>query len=228
MNGKLIVITGTDCSGKETQANLLLKRLQEDGIKAIKFSFPNYDCPTGRIIGGPLLGKKRICDGWFSEGATNIDPKIASLYYAADRKYNEKVIKDALKEGYIVLLDRYVESNFAHQGGKIQDKTERINLYKWLEKLEYEFLELPRPDLVLFLHVPYEYACELKKNRKELPDQAESSKEYLEQSEKTYLESVELYDFIKINCINPNDKLKSIEQISEDVYETIKKTIDKY
>ena len=88
MRGKLIVIEGTDCSGKETQTNLLLKKLNSEGIKVEKFSFPNYQSPTGKIIGGPYLGKEYICDCWFSEGATKVDPKVASLYYAADRKYN--------------------------------------------------------------------------------------------------------------------------------------------
>ena len=85
MKGKLIVIEGTDCSGKETQTNLLMKKLESDNISIVKFDFPNYDSPTGRIIGGPYLGKEYICPSWFTEGAVNVDPKVASLYFAADR-----------------------------------------------------------------------------------------------------------------------------------------------
>ena len=88
MRGKLIVVEGTDCSGKETQTNRLLESLKKDGVKVEKFSFPAYDTPTGKIVGGPYLGKDYISKGWFSEGAPNVDPKVASLYYAADRKYN--------------------------------------------------------------------------------------------------------------------------------------------
>ena len=88
MRGKLIVVEGTDCSGKETQTNLLLTNLHTDNIKVEKFSFPNYQSPTGKIIGGPYLGKSYICEGWFPEGAPQVDPKVAALYYAADRKYN--------------------------------------------------------------------------------------------------------------------------------------------
>ena len=88
MRGKIIVIEGTDCSGKETQSKLLVKRLTEKGIKCASFSFPMYDTPTGRIVGGAYLGKPEICDGYFKEGAPNVDPKVSCLYYAADRKYN--------------------------------------------------------------------------------------------------------------------------------------------
>ena len=80
MKGKLIVLEGTDCSGKETQTKLLIEKMKEKNIKVQNFSFPMYDTPTGKIVGGPYLGKNYICDGWFSEGATEVDPKVASLY----------------------------------------------------------------------------------------------------------------------------------------------------
>ena len=89
MKGKIIVIEGTDCSGKETQSKKLEEYLKQSGKKCKSFYFPNYESPTGKIVGGPYLGKDYICDGWFDEGAINVDPKVASLYYAADRKYNE-------------------------------------------------------------------------------------------------------------------------------------------
>lgn len=84
MKGKIIVIEGTDCSGKETQSKKLIERLNKEGIKTEYFSFPQYNTPTGRIVGGPYLGKSYICECWFPEGAINVDPKVASLYYAAD------------------------------------------------------------------------------------------------------------------------------------------------
>ena len=87
MKGKLIAIEGTDCSGKETQANLLVKKLKAMGHKAIVIGFPMYDSPTGKIIGGPFQGGTSICESWFEEGPTNVDPKISCLFYAADRKY---------------------------------------------------------------------------------------------------------------------------------------------
>ena len=94
MSGKIIVIEGTDCSGKETQAKLLEKRLNDLGKKSINFSFPMYDTPTGKIVGGSYLGKKEIGDSLFKEGAINVDPYVGCLYYAADRKYNMKKIEE--------------------------------------------------------------------------------------------------------------------------------------
>ena len=106
MRGKLIVIEGTDCSGKQTQTELLQKRLNDLNLNCIRIDFPRYDTPTGKIVGGPYLGKPEICDSFFLEGAVNVDPKVASLYYAADRKYNIGEVNEYLDKGYFVILDR--------------------------------------------------------------------------------------------------------------------------
>ena len=218
MKGKLIVIEGTDCSGKQTQSDKLIERLKSEGISVVKFSFPNYDSPTGKIVGGPYLGKSYICDGYFPEGAPNVSGKVASLYYAADRLYNVNMIKDALKNDKVVILDRYVESNMAFQGSKFDTKEERKEMFEWLNTLEYDLLGLPKPDGVIFLYMPYLYACELKRNREEAPDQNESSEKLLRRAEETYLELCELYGFKKVDCVK-NNKIKSIDEIHEDVYE---------
>jgi len=217
MKGKLIVIEGTDCSGKETQTKLLVEKLEKENIKCARFSFPNYDSPTGKIVGGPYLGKEYICDGWFEEGATNVDPKVSSLYYAADRKYNIGKINDLIDSGVNVILDRYLYSNLAHQGGKIKDKKERLEMYKWLEKLEFDLLELPCADIRVFLHMPYEVSVELKKNRNEGMDQHESSKEHLLMAEESYKEIADIYDFKTIEC-NKGDKPRNIDEINNDLY----------
>ena len=217
--GKLIVIEGTDCSGKGTQSDILYDRLIKEGKKVYKTSFPMYDTPTGKIVGGPYLGKESICKGWFSEGANNVPAKVASLYYAADRLYNIDIINKYLNEDYIVILDRYTTSNMGHQAGKIKDKNERLKMFKWLEKLEYELLELPRPDIKLFLHMPYEYSKSLQSNRKEL-DEHERSTENLINAENAYLEMVELFDFTKIECVR-DSKIRSIEDISQEIYNIV-------
>lgn len=146
MVGKIIVIEGTDCSGKETQSRLLEKRLTEQGKKCIRLGFPMYDTPTGKVVGGAYLGKKEIFPGFFPEGAENVNPHVSCLYYAADRKYNIHKVMSYLNDGYYVIVDRYTTSNLAHQGSKIKDKDERFLMYQWIDKLEYWLLQLPKPD----------------------------------------------------------------------------------
>ena len=226
MRGKLILIEGTDCSGKATQANRLVEELENNGIKVKQTSFPNYDSPTGKIIGGPYLGKSHISNAWFPEGAPAVDPLVASLYYAADRRYNSKTIIDWLNKGYTVVLDRYMTSNMAHQGGKIRSKEKRIEMYKWLEKLEYEMLEIPKPDIKIFLHVPFEYSLELKKNRLEALDELEKDEASMRNAEEAYLEMAELYDFYKINCIK-DGKMKTIEDISKNIRKFVLNELNK-
>ncbi len=225
MKGKLIIIEGTDCSGKETQTKRAIEELQKKGISVFKFAFPNYDSPTGKIVGGPYLGKTSICDGWFKESATNVDGLVASAYFAADRRYNIDIIKAHLEAGEVVIIDRYVESNMAHQGGKIKDKNARIKMYEKLDELEFEIMELPRPDAVIFLYMPYEYAAILKQSRKETPDQHESSKEHLKQAERAYLELTEIYNYIKIDCVK-NDVIRTIDDINKEVVEKIEGVIN--
>lgn len=223
MKGKLIVIEGTDCSGKGTQSELLYEYLLNNGYDVYKTSFPMYDTPTGKIIGGPYLGKEHICKGWFQEGANNVPAKVASLYYAADRLYNIDEINKHLSNGDIVILDRYVTSNMGHQAGKIKDKKERLAMFKWLEKLEFDLLELPRPDIKIFLHMPYTYSKELQKNREEL-DEHEKSKENIVNAENAYLELADIYNFNKIECV-VNDNLRTIEDIHKEIIGIVKKDI---
>ncbi len=226
MKGKLIVIEGTDCSGKATQANNLIEKLNNDGVKIWRFSFPNYDSPTGRIIGGPYLGKSYICSGWFPEGSTNVDPKVSSLYFAADRKYNIDSVNEKLEEGYNVILDRYTYSNMAHQAGKIGDPEERKEMYAWLEALEFDLLKLPHADIKIFLHMPYEASLTLKAGRSEPLDEYERDKDHLLKAEAAYLELAEKYNFYTIECVNENG-IRTIQDISNQLYDYVKKELSK-
>lgn len=217
MKGKLIVIEGTDCSGKETQAKLLIERLKNSNVRIEMFSFPNYNSPTGKIIGGPYLGKSYICDGWFSEGAPNVNPKVSSLYYAADRLYNIDKINFLLDNGVNVILDRYTYSNMAHQGCKIDNYDDRISMYEWLDNLEFNLLGLPRPDIRVFLHMPFECSVSLKKNRVEGLDEHEKDDLYLLKAEASYIEIADKYDFYTIEC-NDSNGIKSIDVIGNELY----------
>ena len=220
MTGKIIVIEGTDASGKETQSKLLEKKLNEEGVKCIRFEFPMYDTPTGKIVGGAYLGKKEIGDSLFNEGAVNVDPYVVSMYYAADRKYNIPKILEYLDKDYYVILDRYTTSNLAFQGSKIKDKDERFNMYQWIDKLEYWLLKLPKPDKTIFLHVPYEYTRALSENKN--LDEHEKDEEYLRLAEESYIELSELYNWDKVECIK-NNELRSIEDINNEIKKKKKK-----
>lgn len=216
--GKLIVIEGTDCSGKQTQTDILVDHLKELGYKAISFGFPNYASPTGKIIGEAYLGKHSAT--YFTEGIENVDPKISSLYYAADRAYNIDIIKKYLDHDYIVVLNRYVESNMAFQGGKIKDIKKRNMMYEWLDNLEFVLLGLPRPDYVIFLYLPYEYVCTLKAKRGEY-----ANVNLLHLAEIAYLELATIYDYEKINCLK-DQQLRSIPDIAEEILLKVKRYLE--
>ena len=212
---KIIVIEGTDCSGKETQSKLIEEKLKKEGKKVLRISFPAYDSPTGKIIEGPYLGKSM--NTYFDEGPTQVDPKVISMYYAADRLYNLKDIDENLD---YIIFDRYVESNMAHQGSKIDNIEERKELYNFINELEYKLLKLPKPDITIFLHVPYEYVKKLKENRKQF-DEHEKDDKFSKKSIDTYLELTNLYNWNKIECIKDNN-LRSIEDINEEIMNIIK------
>lgn len=220
----IIVIEGTDCSGKETQSKKLVEYLNNNGYKAIRYSFPNYDSPTGKIVGGSYLGKEHIGPCLFPEGAVNVDYKVASLYYAADRLYNIKEIENSINDGYIVILDRYVYSNMAHQGCKVLDKSKRNDIYNWLEELEFGLLKLPVPDVKLFLHMPSKYTKILKQNREESLDQHELNDEYISNAEAAYLELIDKYNFKRISCVD-NNRIKSIDDIHLEICNYLKNSV---
>ena len=217
--GKILVIEGTDCSGKETQSKLLEKKKKKKGIKVKRFEFPMYDTPTGKIIAGPYLGKEEVSKSFFKEGAVNVNPYVAILYYAADRKYNMPKIMKYLEKGYFVILDRYTTSNLAHQGSKIKDKDERFRMYQWIDKLEYWLLQLPKPDKTIFLHVPLKNTLELMNNRSNI-DKVEKSVEHLKNSEEAYIELSELYHWDVIECVK-DEKMRKIDDINDELFSKV-------
>ena len=232
MRGKLIVIEGTDCSGKETQAKLLEKKLKELNVKVQRLSFPSYDTPTGKIIGSCYLGKEDLCNkflkessGWFPEGAGEVDGLVSSLYYAADRKYNINKIEALLNSGINVILDRYTFSNMAHQGGKIVTQEKRFQFFKKMEVLEFDLLELPKPDLVILLYVPYQVTLELLEKRAEVLDQNERDVKHLRRAEQTYLELRALYKFKMIECTRDKE-MRGIDDIHEELLSNVWKLLE--
>jgi len=225
--GKIILIEGTDKSGKETQSRLLFNRLVYEGIPVEKMSFPRYHTPTGRIVGQCYLGKENLGrgdTGWFNN-ANKVDPYIASLYYAADRVAARDEIKKTLLFGKNLILDRYVESNMAHQGGKLIHSRKKEDLIDFIQTLEYKLLKLPSPDLTIFLHMPHEVGIELGKGMKEKPDGHEASLDHLQNAEETYLYLAERFAWETIECAPNGFPPLSPKEIHEKVYKYIKRIL---
>lgn len=214
----LITIEGVDCSGKETQSNILAERLRKEGKTVARFSFPFYNSPTGKIVGRPYLGKDN--NSYFEEGASHVDPYVASLYFAADRKYNQNIIEDAIKNYDYVILDRYIYSNMAHQGCKLAE-TEQDDFFKFISQLEFDLLKLPKPDVAFFLYLPVELIRILKQKRKERPDDHEKDENYLRNAEKTYLKLEKTCGFTHVNCYK-GDTIRDKADIADEIYSHIK------
>lgn len=204
--GKLIVVEGTDGSGKTTQVEALCLRLKKENILYESIRFPQYkENIFGKLIRECLDGKH----GDF----ISLSPKIASVLYACDRFETIGKIKKWLKEGKIVIADRYVSSNQIHQGGKIRDEKQRLEFLNWLGVMEYGVLGVLKPDIVFYLDVPHEISLELISDRKGVKDLADSNFEYLKNSKEVGKYMLKREDFwIKINCA-PKGKLLSVEDI---------------
>ncbi len=227
--GKLIVIDGTDGSGKSTQIELLATRLKKEGYKIKVVDFPEYyNNFFGKFIGHCL-----------SEQYYNflkVHPKIASVLYAADRFESSGDIRKHLESGYIVLANRYVSANQIHQGGKISNAKKREDYLEWLDEMEYKVFKIPRPDIVLYLSLPIKNILELidERNRKtkrsylkNKKDVHESDKDFLINSRKSAMWlATKLKNFIKIDCAVKNT-IRTREDIHEEVYSNIKKIIKK-
>ena len=148
--GILIAIDGTDASGKQTQSELLYKRLTDNGIKARLISFPAYENASSALV-------KMYLAGDFGKDPSDVNAYAASVFYAADRfaTYRTDWGKD-YNDGVVIIADRYVSSNMIHQASKCADNAEKDKFIAWLEELEYGHFGLPRPDKVLFLDMPTE------------------------------------------------------------------------
>jgi dTMP kinase len=221
--GKLIVIDGSDGSGKATQTKLLVQALKKQGKKVKTLDFPQYEKNFfGEFIGECLTGEY----GDF----VNLDPHITSVLYAADRFESSKKLQKWIDEGCIIVLDRYVSANQIHQGGKIFDTKKRKEFLKWLDKMEYGVFNLPRPNKVIYLDVPVKTSIGLLKSSQQKKEyQKEGKKDLVEQSIE-YLENArrsalwlarENKNWTRVRCIK-NEQLRSIEDIHNEITNIVK------
>jgi dTMP kinase len=148
---KLFVIEGVDGAGKSTQIKLLNEFFLKKGYSCEYMHFPRTETPYfGELIARFLRGEF---------GSLNeVDPYLVAMLYAGDRKDASEMIRGWLKEGKIVLLDRYTYSNIAYQCAKLTDEISRENLRNWIMNLEFDHFSIPKPDLNIFLDVPTAFA----------------------------------------------------------------------
>lgn len=154
MKGKLIVIEGSDGSGKATQSRLLRARLRREKIPCAGIAFPGYH----RGFFGAMVG--RYLRGEFGPSA-NVNPRLAALLYAGDRWEARERMERWLREGRVIVCDRYVDSNKAHQAARLADPKAAAEFMEWVDRLEHRVYKLPRPDYTIFLRVTECVADEL-------------------------------------------------------------------
>ncbi len=220
--GAFVVIDGIDGSGKATQSRLLAERLTREGKQVEKIDFPRYGTPLfGELLGECLAGKH----GDF----LHLDPKIASTLYALDRYEASEQILTWLAEGKVVIADRFASSNQIHQGGKIIDQAKRDAFLSWIDTMEHEVLNVPRPSAVVYLRVPVESSLELLSKEREAKNQAlngeaqdvvEKDRMYLERSFESAERLSQGDNWKTIQCTEEG-ALRSPEAIHEDVYKAV-------
>ena len=214
--GILIAIDGTDASGKQTQSELLYKKLTEKGIRARLVSFPAYDKESSALV-------KMYLAGAFGTDPSDVNAYAASVLYAADRfaTYRTDWGRDH-DDGVVIIADRYVSSNMIHQASKCGSDAEKDKFIAWLEELEYGHFGLPRPCRVLFLDMPPQVAAELMRERANKIDSSqdkdihERNAQYLQKSYENAQYISRLRGWTHISCVR-DGRVRDIEDISNEV-----------
>jgi len=216
--GTFIVLEGSDGSGKKTQFKLLSERLKAVGYDVEAFDFPRYEEPSSHFV-------RRYLNGDYGPAA-EISPYSASLFYALDRYEAAPLIRAEIQAGKVVLSNRYVGSNMAHQGAKFTSQAEQRGFFIWEDGLEYQLLNIPRPSINIFLRLPAELSRNLmiersKKTGKPL-DEHEGNLNHLKATVATYDTLCALFpkDFQAIDCA-PNHQLMSITAINDLIWQKI-------
>lgn len=219
--GVVIVIDGTDGAGKATQTKRLVERLS--AVRPTRtMDFPRY----GVNLHGTLI--RECLDGKHGD-FLGLDPRIASVLYGADRFESLPVIREWLAAGDVAVFDRYVSANQIHQGGKISDPARREEFLGWLDRLEHGVFGLPRPDIIVYLHVPVEISVRLARDRAiaqgKLPDEAEKNTRHQLEAQESALSIVRrLNNWVKIDCA-PHGALLPPDEIHEMVYAAVRHLI---
>ena len=223
--GKLIAIEGVDASGKETQSALLYEALKKKYPRVRKVRFPDYESPSSGLVRMYLRGD-------FGEDPQSVDPYIASTFYAGDRyaSYMTDWKKDYEAVNGIILADRYTTANAIHQAAKLNTEEEKEAFLEWLSHFEYGLYGLPKPDLVIFLHMPlYKVRSILAERGNKVDtrtkcDIHERSDAFMERSYYNALYVAEKLRFSVVSC-ESNGKIRSIEDISQEILKLAEQVI---
>ena len=212
--GKLIVIEGTDGSGKSTQFRLLTDRLEREGRAFQQLEFPQYSEPSSALI-------KMYLGGEFGTKPSDVNAYAASTFYAVDRYASyKKVWGKWYENGGLVLSARYTTSNAVHQASKEPEEKQQ-DFLGWLYEFEYEKMGLPRPDLVIYLDVPTDFTEKMMRAREAATNTSadihEQDLDYLATCRRTGKAAAAYYGWTVINCVK-DDQMRSIEDIHEEIY----------
>ena len=223
--GALVAIEGIDGAGKGTQAARVAETAAAAGYRVASFSFPLYDGnPFSRAVADYLNGE--------FGGADEVHPELAALLYAGDRFHARPQLVAALEESDLVVCDRYVASNLAHQGAKLAGE-ERERLIRWLTEVEFGEFELPQPDLVVLLDLAPTAAQSLvsRKSARSYTAMAadihEGAHEHLASARDVYLE-LAARDPDRWRVVSAGDELAGLrtrEEIAADVWAAVQAVV---
>jgi dTMP kinase len=207
--GKLIVLEGIDGSGKHTQLEMLARAMQERGVAHTTIDFPRYDGFFGKMVAQYLNGEF----GTLAE----VDAHFSALLFAGDRLENKKQLETFLNEGKLVLADRYIASNLAHQGARVPPRKANEFL-RWLERLEYEIYGLPGEDLVIYLRLPAARAQKLVSKKRERSytrrrrDLQEANLAHLQAAMRIFERLARRRNWATVNCMEGQSEKSDLRQ----------------
>lgn len=220
--GKLIVIEGTDGSGKSTQFRLMSEHLEKDGVAFKHIVFPRYSEESSALI-------RMYLGGQFGDKPSDVNAYAASSFYAVDRYASYKMDWGKwYEEGGVVVSDRYTTSNAVHQASKESGQA-RQDYLKWLYEFEYDQLGLPRPDLTIYLDVPTDFTEKMLRGR----EQATNTKADIHEKDMQYLatcrqcgrDAAAFYGWTVIQCVK-DGKMRSMEDIHNEIYTAVKQCLE--
>ena len=215
--GKLIVIEGTDGSGKSTQFRMLWEHLQSDSVKFKHIVFPRYDQESSALI-------RMYLGGQFGKKPSDVSAYAASSFYAVDRFASYKMDWGQwYEDGGLVLSDRYTTSNAVHQASK-EPEEKQADFLKWLYDFEYGKLGLPCPDLIIYLDVPTDFTEKLLRGREQATNTSadihEQDMQYLATCRETGRKAARFYGWTVIDCVK-DGVMRSIEDIHQEIYQHV-------